>query len=190
MVQHSAARAGVKGGLKGQPTSDLYSFLTNQGRGFTASSRYSDVGNGDSVYVFIDNPAGSGFDYDVVLLPRSTGLVDLDVSFGATQNDGTANAPENLKSGSSRTFSGTVEKSTTGDTGTRPTHGNTFIEDFIPGAGSGVNIAGSVIGSIGMTVDEGDNKLVEISNAAGGSLSRMAINLLFFEVDGTFKLQG
>lgn len=171
-----------------QPTIDLQSFLINKGRAFTFSSRYSDIGNGDSTYLFVDNPSGSGYDYDIVVLPRSTGLVDLNISFNAAQNDGTTVTAHNLKSGSPRSFSGTVEESTTGDTGSRPTHGTTFIEDFVPGSGAGgANIAAEVIDAIAYTVDEGSNKLIELNNQAGGSLTRMAVNVVIFEIDGTYK---
>ena len=173
--------------LRQQPVIDIETFLINKGRAFSFSSRYTDIGNGDSTYLFLDNPSDSGYDYDIVLLPRATGLVDFDISFGATQNDGTAVTPQNLKSGSGRTFTGTVEESTTGDAGTRPTHGTTFIEDFAPGSEQGVKVGGSVINAVSYTVDEGSNKLVELINGSGGNLSRMALNMVIYEVDGTYK---
>jgi hypothetical protein len=176
-----------KEGLQEQPVIDLQSFLINKGRGFTVSARFNDVGNGDSVYVFLDNPSDSGFDYDVVFIPRATGLIDFDVSFGATQNDGSTASANNLKSGSTRTFSGTAEKSTTGDTGTRPSHGTVIVSDFVPGGEVGVKVGGSVIGSVSFTIDQDSNKLIELNNQAGGSLSRMSVSLVVFEVDGTYK---
>lgn len=170
------------------PTTDFHSFLINQGRGFVTSFRVNDLGNGSSLYFFVNNPDGSEFDYDVVLLPRSTGRADLDISFGATAGDaGVSGDVNNLKSGSSRTFSGSVETSQTGDTGTQPTHGTTFIEDFIPGSGIGATVAAEVVGATAFTIDEGDNKLLEVRNESGGSVSRIGMTVAFFEVDGTFK---
>lgn len=176
--------------LKQQPTADLHAFLINQGRGFTVSDRVNDLGNGNSLYIYLENDS-TGIDYDVVVLPRATGRADLDISFNATQGDtGDSATVHNLKSGSSRTFSGIAELSTTGDTGTLPSHGTTFIEDFIPGDGTGANIGGEVIDTIAFTIDEGDNKLLELRNESGGQVGRIGLNVLIFEVIGEFKEMG
>lgn len=178
----------VAGDNRDNPTIDLLSYLTNQGRAFNVPARFTDIGNGDAVNLFIDNPDGSGFDYDVVLLPRATGLVDLDVSFGATENDATATSVVNLKSGSSRTFSGSASLfDETNDTGTPPAHGTSVVTDFIPGGGSGQNITAQVVDSTAFTIDEGSNKLLEITNSSSGTLKRMALNLLLYEVNGRYK---
>lgn len=176
-------------GLRSQPTIDVNSFLINKGRGFNVPIRVTDIGSGDSVYVFVDNPVDSGFDYDIALLPRATGLADVDISFGATQNDAAELAAQNLKSGSGRSFTGSAATfNETADTGTSPTHGTSVIKDFVPGTGAGApNLSGQVIDAIAVTIDEGSNKLFELNNGSGGQLSRMALNLLIFEVDGTYK---
>lgn len=177
----------ITNALRDQPTADLHSFLINQGRGFTISDRVNDLGNGDSIYMYIDNTS-DGIDYDVVLLPRSTGRADLDISFNATQGDaGSAVSVHNLKSGSTNTFSGTAEISQSGDTGTLPSHGTTFIEDFVPGGGEGAFIGGQVVDAIAFTIDEGDNKLLELRNESGGTVSRIGLNVVLVEVDGTYK---
>lgn len=163
----------------------LITHLVDQGYGFSVSNRYTSVGNGESIYLYVENPTNSGFDYDVVLNPRASGLSLLDISFNATQNDGTAITANNLKSGSTRTFSGVVEGSTTGDAGTRPTHGTIFIEDMIPGGSFGTRVGGAIIGGVSFTVDEGDNKLIELTNE--GNATALAINLYIFEDDGTVK---
>lgn len=182
------ARNDVTRGHKSQPVIDLQSFLINKGRGFTVSDRITSVGNGDSVYVFLDNPAGSGFDYDIVLTPRAGGEADINISFGASSGDtGTSVTAHNLKSGSSRTFSGSVEESDeTNDTGTFPSHGTTVIQDFLPGGTQGVKVGPASIGSISLTIDEGENKLFEMVNQSGGS-TKLALNMAVFEVDGTYK---
>lgn len=173
--------------LRTQPYNSFASVLINNGRAFAVSDRFSDLGNGGTVDLFIDNPADSGYDYDAVLRPRATGLLDLDISFNATEDTQGAEATaENLKSSSSRTFSGDARKTETDTTGAY-SHGDTFIEDIIPGGGRGVSIGGGYIDAISFTIDEGDNKLVRITNSSGGNLDRMAINALVFEVDGTFK---
>lgn len=180
--------AEIERALRQQPTSDLHSFLINQGRGFTLSNRVNELGNGESIYIYIDNPTDVT-DYDVILLPRSTGRADLDISFGADQGDtGTAADVHNLKSGSDNGFSGTAEVSRTGDTGTLPSHGTMFIEDFVPGGGQGATIAAQVVDSIAFTIDAGDSKLLELRNESGGNVSRIGLNLVFLEVDGTYKV--
>lgn len=187
---HGRAGPSVNRALREQPTIDVQSFLINKGRGFNVPLRITDTANGDSIYLFIDNPSNSGFDFDVVLLPRATGQADIDVSFGATKNDASDVTAHNLKSGSSRTFSGTAATfNETDDTGSAPSHGSTtVIQDFLPGDGSGIpNISAQVIDAIAVTIDEGENKLFELNNSSGGQLSRMALNCLIFEVDGTYK---
>lgn len=172
--------------LRSSPVIDIESFLINKGRAFTVSNRVSNLGNGDSLYLYLDNPDGSGYDYDVVLLPRATSLTDLDVSFGATENDSTAATARNLKSGSSRTFSGTASTfNETADTGTAPSHGTTIYQDFIPGGTVGANISAQVVDAIGFTIDEGSNKLLQLMSESGGT--RVAMNVVVFEVDGTYK---
>ena len=179
----------IKSALFQQPTIDLQSFLINKGRGFTVSNRVTDgLGNEESIFLYVDNPEGSGYDYDVVLLPRSSGRAEIDVSFNASPGDaGIVTAANNLKSGSPRTFSGTVEVSQTGDTGTLPSHGTTFLEDFVPGSGMGTNLAAQIIDAIAFTVDEGDNKLLELRNASGGNVDWIGLNVVIFEIDGTYK---
>lgn len=173
--------------LRSQPTADLHTFLINSEQGYTVSDRVNDLGNGNSIYMYLENTT-SDVDYDVVLLPRGTGLADVDISFNANQGDaGTDATVHNLKSSSQDTFSGTVEISQTGDTGTLPSHGTTFIEDFIPGDGTGANIGGEVIDSVAFTVDSGDNKLFELRNESGGNVGRIGLNLLIFELTGEFK---
>ena len=180
--------AAIERALRQQPTSDLHSFLINQGRGFTLSDRVNELGNGDSIYIYLNNPTEET-DYDVVLLPRSTGRADLDVSFGATSGDaGTEADVHNLKSGSDREFSGTAEVSQTGDAGTLPSHGTTFIEDFVPGGGQGANIAAQVVDALAFTIDAGDNKLLELRNESGGNVDRIGLNVVLLEVDGTYKV--
>lgn len=178
----------IQDAIKAQPTIDGPSFLINQGRAFAVSDRIDEVGNGDSIYVFVDNPDGSGFDFDVLLTPRAAGEADINVSFGATAGDtGTEVTAHNLKAGSSRTFTGTVEESDeTNDTGTFPTHGTTVVQDFLPGGTQGVKVGPAGINAISMTIDEGANKLFEVVNQSGGG-AKLAINLVIFEVDGTFK---
>ena len=178
----------ITNALTNQPVIDGPSFFINQGRAFTVSDRIANVGNGDSIYVFIDNPSDSGFDYDVVLNPRAAGEADINVSFGASAgNTGTEVTAHNLKSGSSRTFSGTVEESDeTNDTGTFPSHGTTIIQDFLPGGTQGVKVGPSAIGSVTLTIDEGSNKLFELVNQSGGG-AKLAINIVIYEVDGTWK---
>ncbi|UHQ96475.1 hypothetical protein [Natrinema halophilum] len=179
----------IKSALFQQPTIDLQSFLINKGRGFTVSNRHTaGLGNGESIYLFVNNPAGSGYDYDIVLLPRASGRAEIDVSFNADAGDtGEAVTAHNLQSGSPRTFSGSVERSTTGDTGTLPSHGTTFLEDFVPGSGMGTNVAAQIVDSIAFTVDEGENKLLELRNASGGNVDWIGMNVVIFEVDGTYK---
>lgn len=172
--------------LKKQPVIDILSFFVNKGRAFIISYRVDSVSNNDSIYLFLDNPSGSGFDYDCLLFLRSAGEADIDISFGATQNDGTTVTAHNLKSGSSRTFSGTAETSTTGDAGTRPSHGTTFIESFIPGTRQSAKVGPGTIGEISYTIDENSNKLMEIVNRSGGG-AKLAINCVVYEVDGTYK---
>lgn len=180
--------ADIERALRQQPTSDLHSFLINQGRGFTLSDRVNDLGNGDSIYIHVDNPTEET-DYDVILLPRSTGRADLDISFGAEKGDaGTVADVHNLKSGSDRQFSGVVELSQTGDTGTLPSHGTTFIEDFVPGGGTGTNVAAEIVDAIAFTIDAGDDKLLELRNESGGNVSRIGLNVVLLEVDGTYKV--
>jgi len=177
-----------KDALRTQPTIDVKDFLINQGRAFTVSDRIVDVGNGDSIYVFLDNPSDSGYDYDVILQPRAAGEADINLSFGATQGTtGTAVTAHNLKSGSSRTFSGTVEESETGDTGTLPSHGTTIIQDFLPGGTQGVKVGPSGVNAVTLTIDEGSNKLFEVVNQSGGG-AKLAINLIIYEIDGTYKM--
>lgn len=176
--------------LTDQPTIDVQSFLINKGRGFTVSNRYtSGLGNGDSIYLFVNNPSDSGYDYDVTILPRASGRAELDVSFNATPGDaGEEVDVQNLKSGSPRSFSGSVEESTTTDTGTLPSHGTTFIEDFVPGTGVGAaNVSAQVVDAIAFTIDEGDNKLLELRNSSGGNVDWIGLNVTIFEVDGTYK---
>lgn len=174
--------------LRQQPVIGLQTFLINKGRGFGIPHRVEDVSNEENIRIFVNNPDGSGFDYDIVLLPRANGLCDVDVSYGATEGDaGEAGVEQNLKSGSDRTFSGETRLVESGDTGTQPSHGTTIFEDFVPGNGQGANIGGQVIGSVATTIDEGSNKLFEMANVSSGSIDRMAINLLIFEVDGTYK---
>jgi len=189
MDEHNGRfRRGIELALRGQPASDTHSFLINQGRAFVGSHRVEDVDNEQSIYTFIENPSDSGFDYDIVLLPRSTGLADIDISFGAAEGDaGDTAIMNNLKSSSPRTFSGHTRLATSGDSGTLPSHGTTFVEDFVPGSGHGASIAAEVIDAIAFTVDEGSNKLLEITNVAGGGVDRMALNMVVFEVDGTYK---
>lgn len=178
----------LKSALYQQPTIDLQTFLVNKGRAFSLSSRVNDLGNGESVFIHVDNPTGSGYDYDVVLLPRSTGRADIDISFGADSGDaGNEEPPQNLQSGSTRTFSGTAHISTSEDAGTLPTHGEMFIEDFVPGTGTGANIGAEVIDSVAFTIDEGGDKLLELRNESGGSVDRIGLNVILFEVDGTYK---
>lgn len=175
--------------LKRQPTIDLYSFLINKGRGFSTPYRVNDIGNGDSVYVVVENPAGSGFDYDIAMLPRASGTADIDVSVDGAPNDASNGTVNNLNSGSDRTFSGTIGAfDDSSDTGTSPTHGNFVVQDFVPGGGAGApNISAQVIDAIAATVAEGENKIFELRNESGGSLSRMSLNLNVFEIDGTYK---
>lgn len=174
-------------GLRSQPVIDLQTFLINKGRGFTISDRITEVGNTDSIYLFVDNPTGSGYDYDVLLQPRAAGEADINVSFDATQgNTGESVTAHNLKAGSPKTFSGTVEESQTGDTGTLPSHGTTIVQDFLPGGTQGVKVGPAGIGAISMTIDEGSDKLFELVNQSGGG-SKMALNVQVFEVDGTYK---
>lgn len=176
--------------LTDQPTIDVQSFLINKGRGFTVSNRYTaGLGNGDSIYLFVNNPSDSGYDYDVTILPRASGRAELDVSFNATPGDaGEEVDVQNLKSGSPRSFSGSVEESTTTDTGTLPSHGTTFIEDFVPGTGVGAaNVSAQVVDAIAFTIDEGDNKLLELRNSSGGNVDWIGLNVTIFEVDGTYK---
>lgn len=180
--------AGVERALRQQPTSDLHSFLINQGRGFTLSDRVNELGNTDSIYVYIDNLTDET-DYDVILLPRSTGRADLDISFNANQGDAGVEADvHNLKSGSDRVFSGTAELSQSGDAGTLPSHGTTFIEDFVPAGGQGANIGAQIANAIAFTIDAGDNKLLELRNESGGNVDRIGLNVVLLEVDGTYKV--
>ncbi|WP_226043483.1 hypothetical protein [Natrinema sp. DC36] len=172
-------------GLRQQPVIDVQSFLINKGRAWTVSSRFSNVGTDDSIYVHTDNPDGSGYDYDVVFLPRSSGDMDIDISFGGDANDATAVTANNLKSGTERAFSGTVSEFNPGSTGTAPSHGTTFIEDHVPGGSQGSAIASQVIDAVAWTVDEGDDKLIEIT--ATDWSGTLAINLIIFEIDGTYK---
>lgn len=186
MTEHNR-RPELIDGFRRQPVIDLYSFLINKGRGFSVSDRIEGVGNDESIYVFVDNPAGSGYDYDVIIQPRAAGEADINVSFNASQGDtGTAIDPPNLKAGDNRTFSGTVEESQTGDTGTLPSHGTTVIEDFAPGGTQGVKVGPATIGAISLTIDEGANKLFEVVNRSGGG-GKFGINLQVFEIDGTYK---
>lgn len=180
----------IKSALFQQPTIDLQSFLINKGRGFTVSNRYtSGLGNGESIYLYVDNPAGSGVDYDVTLLPRASGRANIDISFNADPGDtGEVVNVNNLKSGSPRAFAGTVEESVSTDTGTLPTHGTTFLQDFVPGTGAGAaNLSAQVVDAISMTIDEGDNKLLELSNESGGNVDWIGLNVALFEIDGTYK---
>ena len=174
-------------GLRQQPTIDLTSFLINQGRAFTVSDRITELGNDDSTYLFIENPEGSGFDYDVIVQPRAGAEADINISFGATQGDaGQAVTANNLESGSDRTFSGLVERSQTGDTGTLPSHGTTVVEDFLPGGTRGVKVGPAGVNGISLTIDEGANKLLELVNRSGGG-TKLALNVQLFEIDGTYK---
>lgn len=163
----------------------LVTHLIDEGFGFTLSNRYQEVGNGESVYLYVENPSGSGLDYDIILNPRATGGCLVDISFAATQNDGDPIEVNNLNSSSEREFSGVAEGSTTGDTGTRPAHGTTFIEDIIPGGSLGTRIGGAIVGGISFTIDEGDNKLVEVNNT--GNADTIAVNMHIFEDDGSVK---
>lgn len=175
--------------LKQQPVIDLYTFLINKGRGFSTPVRVTDIGNGDSVFVVVENPDGSGYAYDIAMLPRSTGQADIDVSVDGASNDASNGTVNNLKSGSDRTFSGAVTTfDESADTGTAPSHGDFVIQDFVPGGGAGApNVSAQVIDSIAATISEGENKIFELRNESGGNLSRMSLNLNVFEVDGTYK---
>lgn len=174
-------------GLRSQPVIDLQTFLINKGRGFTVSDRVTDVGIDESIYLFVNNPEGSGYDYDAIVQPRAGGEADINISFGADGGDaGEAVTAHNLKAGSPRTFGGTVEESQTGDTGTLPSHGTTVIEDFAPGGTQGVKVGPAGIGAISLTIDEGSNKLFELVNRSGGG-TKLALNIQLFEVDGTYK---
>lgn len=179
----------VKNALSKQPGIDIQSFLINKGRAFSPPIRFTDIANGDSIFVHVNNPPTSGFDYDIVLLPRATGLADINVSLGSSKNDANDVTSHNLKSGSTRTFTGQVATfDGTNDTGTAPSHGTTVVEDFVPGGGAGApNLSAQVVDSIAVTIDEGDDKLFELNNDSGGQLSRMSLNLVIFEVDGTYK---
>jgi hypothetical protein len=185
MVDHD----GVKNALKAQPTIDVHTFLINKGRAFNVPVRIADTANNDSIFVFVENPANSGFDYDIALMARATGRADINISFGASKEGANDTTAHNLKSGSNRSFSGTAATfNETDDTGTSPSHGTTVIQDFVPGTGAGApNLSAQVIDAIVVTIDEGDNKLFELNNGSGGQLARMALNLTIFEVDGTYK---
>jgi len=163
----------------------LTTHFTDEGFAYTISARYNEVGNGESVYLYIENPDDSGYDYDIIFTPRSNGLSLVNISFDATQNDGTAVTANNLKSGSDNTFSGIVESSTTGDEGTRPVAGTTFIEDLLPGGTQGTRVGASAVGGIGYTIDEGDNKLIEVTNE--GNASYIALNVILLEDNGEVK---
>lgn len=168
-------------------TQTLQTRLINNGRAWAASSRFSSVSSGDSIFLFVENPSDSGFDYDLVIHPRGSGLCDVDISFDATEDtEGSDVAAQNLKSGSDRSFSGDLTETTTGNTGSY-SHGTIIFEDFVQADSSGIQVGAEIISGISCTIDEGDNKLLELNNGSGGTLKRLAFNVVIFEVDGTYK---
>ena len=176
----------VRHALKEQPTSDFGAFMINQGEAFIASTRVNDLANGSSEYVYLENTGN--VDYDVAVLPRSSGRADIDISFNATENTaGTDLSVNNLKSGSDNTFGGIARRT---GTDSDYTHGDTFINDFVPGSGQGANIGGEVIGDISFTIDSGDNKLLELRNESGGQVSRIGMNIVILRIDGEYKTSG
>jgi len=179
---------GVVEAFKRQPVNDNVSFLITKGRAFSPLVRFKDIGNGDSIFVHVDNPSDSGYDYNVILMARATGLADVDISFNPTKNGANDAVSNNLKSGSSRTFSGQVATfDETNDTGTSPSHGTTILEDFVPGTGRGIpNVFGQAINGAAITIDEGDSKLFQLNNDSGGQLDRMSLNMVVIELDGTY----
>lgn len=180
-------RQGVKEALTEQPILDYATVLINHGFGFTVSDRFNDIANGDSIFLFVENPSDSGFEYDIILFPRASGLADLDVSFNATEDaEGTDIDVDNLRDGVSRGFSGIARETQTGDTGSY-THGDTFIEDIVPGSSGGIRMGGQVVGGIGFTIDQGSNKLIELRNEAGSQITRAAINAVILETTDEFK---
>lgn len=186
MVTQDEITEAVVQAFKQQGIQEVVTTLVNHGRAFVVSDRFNDISNGDSIFLYIENPDKSGFDYNVLLVPRASGLTDLDISFDATEETKGADADvRNLRSSTPRSFTGVARKTQTGDTGSY-THGTTFIEDIVPGGERGTRIGGQLGGGIGFTIDGGDNKLLELRNEAGGNLSRLALNAVIFEIDGTF----
>jgi len=174
--------------LKRQPVNDNVSFLTTKGRAFSPLVRFKNIGNGDSIFVHVDNPSDSGYDFNIIVMARATGLADIDMSFNPTKNGANDTASYNLKSGSSRSFSGQVATfDETNDTGTSPSHGTIVLEDFVPGTAQGIpNVLGQAVDGAAVTIDQGDSKLFQLNNNSGGQLNRMSLNMVIVELNGTY----
>lgn len=173
--------------LREQPVHEFASTMVNHGRAFIISDMFKDVGNNDSIFLYLENPEGSDFDYDVILIPKATDLVDITISSNATENTQGVDADvENLRSSSNRSFTGIARKTQTTDTDGYD-HGNTFLNDFVSGNTTGTEIGPVIVGGVSFTIDEGSNKLIELNNVSGGGTSRISISAIVFEVDGTYK---
>lgn len=183
MPSSTLTTGSIQDALKGQPTSDFLTFLVNQGEAFVTSTRITGLSNGASEYIYIENT--ETLDYDVAVLPRATGLADIDISFGATENTaGSDMSVTNLKSGSGKTFNGVIRRT---GTDTDYSHGEFAIQDFIPGSGVGANIGAEIIDAIAFTIDKGDNKLLELRNESGGPVDRLGMTIAIFRVSGEYK---
>ena len=169
---------------------DLESALTISGRAFTLSTRFGDDGenisNGDSIYFYLDNPEGSGYDYGLVFIPRSDGLSDIDISRGGVTEvtPGEHVEPFNKRESSGREFSGIARKTTTVRDGEyEHADGPHYVDDVIPGSGVGEpNVAGQQIDSFSMSIQEGSDLLFELTNQSGGNLDRMVVNTVVYEL--------
>lgn len=147
-----------------------------EGKAFTAGKRFESVADGDTVYIYLGNPSGSGKTINIVtIIVGATAKVYVDVYVAnSISSAGTTITPMNLNLGSSNTSIAHVEY------GGTYTLGNKMIEDVIPGGKRGRAI-GTVV-EIGETtlLPQGTNIVIAVTNK-GGTAQDISIRPVWWE---------
>lgn len=147
-----------------------------EGKGYQVGYRFEDVGDNESVDIYVENPEGSGkLVYMLVPKISPTGLCFLDIyEVTDVTSHGTELQPMNLRTGANE---GSVLRIEYG--GTYVT-GNRLLSDVIPG-GTSVRAVGTVaeLGE-GIIFDEGSRILIRITNKSA-STAYIGIRLVWWE---------
>lgn len=146
---------------------NVIDYPLREGDGYIVSHRFSDVGNGTTVALFVDNPSGSGKSIVATQIAVvGNGQADFDVSEDVIEDtQGTTIEIHNRQIGNNKTSVATV------------THGgsysgkdtNEFLQSIIIGGGAGEQRFGGASGSGVLELLPGSNILVELTNGSGGT---------------------
>jgi hypothetical protein len=150
----------------------------HDGYGFSISNRFESVGVGNSAYMYMQNPSGSGRDVFVVATECS-GFAQgwIDVYRGVTvTTPGTSITPVNLNFSSNIASVVNAEHS-----GTYDTTGADLVHATVATGGTGVHATGGLaeVGEV-VVIPPGNNFLVIYTNKSG-STQDMSIRILWWE---------